>query len=136
MPNQIVPKNPKFVSNVEYDAWCIMKVTVPTEIMKIGGEDTATVYDMVNLYGLDTTNWTLMKALKSSKDGTDSVYYYGYNKTLAKGDETSELFTAIQVPDISELGSNVTDTVNVAVHVIQSAGYPIIQDAFATLGVQ
>lgn len=136
MPNQEIAKNPKFISNAEYDAWCIMKVAVPTEIMKIGGEDTEKVYDMVTLQGVDTTNWTLLKSLRSSKDGTDSVYYYGYKTTLSKGEETTELFTSIKVPDISELKSNVTDTVNVSVHLIQSVGFDSIHDAFDILGVQ
>ena len=136
MPNQEVPKNPKFTSNAEYDAWCIMKVAVPTEIMKIGGESTEQVHDMVTLKGVDRTNWTLLKAQKSTKDGTDSIYYYGYKTTLSKGESTSELFTSILVPDISELSSNVTDTVNVTVHLVQSEGYDTISDAFDTLGVQ
>ena len=135
MPNQLVPKNPKFVSSAEYDAWCIMKVAIPTEIMKIDGEDTATVYDMVTLEGLDESNWTLLKAKKSDKDGTDSLYYYGYKQSLQKGDATSELFTALKVPNISELSSNITDTVDISVFTVQTEGFNTIQDAFQTLGV-
>ena len=135
MPNQVVPKNPKFISSAEYEAWCIMKIGIPTEIMKIGGEDTAAVYDMVTLEGLDEDNWVLLKSKKSDKDGTDSIYYYGYKTALKKGDATTELFTAIKVPNISELASNITDTVNVSVFTVQTEGYNTIQDAFVTLGV-
>ena len=98
MPNQVVPKNPKFISSAEYEAWCIMKVMIPTKSMKIGGEDTASVYEMVTLENLDNENWTLLKAKKSDKEGTDSVFYYGYKTSLSKGDETTPLFTAIKVP--------------------------------------
>jgi len=136
MPNQVVPKNPKFISSAEYEAWCIMKVMIPTKSMKIGGEDTASVYEMVTLENLDNENWTLLKAKKSDKEGTDSVFYYGYKTSLSKGDETTPLFTAIKVPNISELESNITDTVNVSVYTIQTEGYETIQDAFSTLGVQ
>jgi len=136
MPNQVVPKNPKFISSAEYEAWCIMKVMIPTKSMKIGGEDTASVYEMVTLENLDNENWTLLKAKKSDKEGTDSVFYYGYKTSLSKGDETTPLLTAIKVPNISELESNITDTVNVSVYTIQTEGYETIQDAFSTLGVQ
>lgn len=135
MPNQEIPKNPKFTSNAEYDAWCIMKVAVPTEFMKIGGEETGDVYDMVTLKGVDSTNWTLLKSMRSTNDGTDSVYFYGYNTTLSKGQSTSELFTSILVPDISELTNNVTDSVNVSVHLVQAEGYDTISEAFGTLGI-
>ena len=136
MPNQEVAKNPKFISNAEYEAWCIMKVAVPAETMKIGGEETASVYDMVSLEGLDTTNWTLLKEQKSDTAGTDSVYYYGYNTTISKGESTSELFTSIKVPDISELESNVSDTVDVSAQIVQAEGYETIAEAFAVLGIQ
>ena len=135
MPNQVVPKNPKFISNAEYEAWCIMKVAVPTEIMKLGGEDTATVYDMVTLENLDDDNWILLKEKPSDKDGTDSVYYYGYKKEK-KGDKTTALFTALKVPNISELASNITDSVNISVFTVQTEGYSTIQDAFGMLSVQ
>lgn len=136
MPNQVVPKNPKFISSAEYEAWCIMKVIIPTKTMKVGGEDTASVYDLVNLEGLDTDNWVLLNGKRSNKDGTDSVYYYGYKKALKKGDKTSALFTALKVPDISELASSITESVNVSVFTVQTEGYNTIQDAFVTLGVQ
>jgi len=109
---------------------------IPTKSMKIGGEDTASVYEMVTLENLDNENWTLLKAKKSDKEGTDSVFYYGYKTSLSKGDETTPLFTAIKVPNISELESHITDTVNVSVYTIQTEGYETIQDAFSTLGVQ
>lgn len=134
-PNQEVAKNPKFTSKAEYEAWCIMKVSVPTETMKIGGETTASVYDTVTLEGLDTENWTLLKEQKSNTDGTDSVYYYGYNTTVEKDESTTELFTAIKVPDISELTENFSDTVDVAAHIVQAEGYETVTDAFATLGI-
>lgn len=135
MPNQEIPKNPRFISSAEYEAWCIMKVAVPTETMKLGGESTANVYDMVTLEGLDQTNWTLLKSMKSDEDGKDSFYFYGYNESLKKGDETTELFTAIKVPNISELTSNVTDTVGVSVYTVQKEGYDSVYEAFATLGI-
>lgn len=136
VPNQVVAKNPKFISNAEYEAWCIMKVMVPTENMKIGGEDTEKAYELVSLQGVDTENWTYLKSIKSNKAGNDTVYYYGYNVPLEKGDETTELFTSIKVPDISELATNITDTINVSVYLVQSVGYDTIRDAFSTLGVQ
>ena len=135
-PNQEVPKNPKFISYAEYEAWCIMKVSIPTERMKIGDDTTAAVYDVVTLEGLDTANWTLLKAQKSGTAGTNSVYYYGYQETLAKGEETSELFTAIKVPNITELDENVQDSVDVAAHIVQAEGYASVAEAFATLGIE
>lgn len=134
-PNQEVEKNPKFISNAEYEAWCIMKVSIPTETMKVGAETTAAVHDAVTLEGLDTANWTLLKAQKSGTDGTDSVYYYGYNQTVAKNEETTELFTSIKVPDITELEANFVDTVDVSAHIVQAEGYATVTDAFAVLGI-
>ena len=135
MPNSEVEKNPKFISNAEYEAWCIMKVSIPTASMKIGGENTASVYDAVSLKGLDLDNWSLVGEKKSSTVGKNSVYYYGYKTTRAKGEETTELFTSIKVPDISELETNLTDTVDVAVHVVQAEGYETVAQAFAALGI-
>ena len=135
MPNQVVAKNPKFISSAEYEAWCILKVTVPTENMKIAGESTAKPYELVSLQGIDTENWTSLKTITSSRAGNDSVYYYGYNVPLEKGEETTELFTSIKVPDISELTTNVTDTVNVTAFLVQTVGYDSIEAAFSTLGV-
>lgn len=136
VPNKSVAKNPKFISKAEYEAWCIMKVSIPTETMKVGGADTASVHNVVSLEGLDTTNWTLLKEQKSDVDGTDSVYYYGYNTTVDKDEATTELFTSIKVPDISELGENFSDTVDVAAHIVQAEGYETVADAFVTLGIK
>ncbi len=135
MPNQEIEKNPKFISNAEYEAWCVMKVAIPTEVMKVGGEDTADLYDLVELCGVDTENWTLLEADKSMEDGTDSLYYYGYNHPLSKGEETSELFTSIKVPNISELTATVTDTVNVSAYIVQTEGYTDVEEAFVALGI-
>lgn len=134
-PNQEVEKNPKFTSNAEYEAWCIVKVEIPTVSMKVGTETTAAVHDAVTLEGVDTSGWTKVGEKVSSTAGTNSVYYYGYKTVLNKGDVTSELFTSIKVPDISELSSNLTDSVDVSATIIQAEGYASVDAAFAGLGL-
>lgn len=133
MPNQEIQKNPKFTSNAEYDAWCIMKVSIPVASMKIGGAETETVCDMVSLLGVDTVNWAVLKEIKSETAGTNTVYYYGYRRPLSKGESTSELFTGIKVPNISELTSNVTDTIDISVNVVQKVGFSTVKEAFSSL---
>lgn len=135
MPNQEIQKNPKFTSNAEYDAWCIMKVSIPVASMKVGGEETEKVYDMVSLRGLDSTNWTLLKEEKSQSVGTNTVYYYGFRKPLSKGQSTTELFAAIKVPDVSELTTNVTDSLDVSAHIVQKIGFNTVREAFSSLGL-
>lgn len=134
-PNQTVEKNPVFTSNAEYEAWVIVKVEIPTATMKLGDEATASVHDAVTLEGIDTTGWKKVGEEVSSVAGSNSVYYFGYQTALNKGDFTTELFTSIKVPDISELTTNLTDSVDVSATIIQSEGYDTVEDAFAALGL-
>lgn len=133
MPNQEILKNPKFTSNAEYDSWCIMKISIPVASMKIGGAETETACEMISIQGLDRTNWATLKEVKSQTPGTNTVYYYGYRQPLSKGESTSELFTSIKVPDISELTENVTDSVDISAYVVQKVGFSTVKEAFSSL---
>lgn len=135
MPNQEIQKNPKFTSNAEYDAWCIMKVSIPVASMKVDGEETEKICNMVKLQGLDMTNWSLLREVKSEAAGTDAVYYYGYRKPLSKGQSTTELFTSIKVPNVSELLQNVTDTLDISAYVVQKIGFNTVKNAFDSLNL-
>lgn len=134
-PNQIVDKNPVFTSNAEYEAYVIIKVDVPTVIMRLAGETNAAVHDAVTLVDVDYDNWEQLASRVSDTAGTDSVYYFGYLNTLSKGQNTTELFQAIQVPDIDELTDNFTDSVDVSATIIQAEGYDSVSDAFEALGL-
>lgn len=134
-PNQLVEKNPQFSSNAEYEAWVIMQVEIPTVAMKIDNDTDYLTHDAVILEGIDTKNWKKLGEKVSSSVGTNSVYYYGYQKKVNKGDVTSELFTGIRVPDIVDLVSNFTDSVDISAAIIQAEGYADIDAAFRGLGL-
>lgn len=135
-PGAVVPKNPKFVSPLTYDAWIAMKVEVPVALFQLKGEEEAAVHDCVTLKELNQDQkWELLYEKQAEAEGEKSVYYYAYKETIAakaegaeKGGETGYLFQSIQVPDIISLpagenGIGFSGSVSVTPYALQAEGY-------------
>lgn len=145
-PGSVVPKNPKFVSPLSYDAWVALKVEVPATVFQIEGDSEASVHDCVSLQELNKDGkWTLLYQKKTTVDGDRSVYYYGYQEIVkgkkkgeTRGGETGYLFQSIRVPDIVSLsvkkdGTGFSGNVSVTPYAVQAEGYGEITDAKAIL---
>ncbi|MDO4265935.1 MAG: hypothetical protein Q4C63_05655 [Eubacteriales bacterium] len=141
-PGSVVPKNPKFVSPLSYDAWVALKVEVPAASFRIAGEDADAVHDCVTLEKLNEDGrWELLNSTVSKTEGKNSVYYYGYKSIVkgkqkgeTKGGETSYLFQNIRVPDITSLslkadGTGFSGSVKVTPYAVQAEGYENVQAA-------
>ena len=141
-PGSAVPKNPKFVSPLSYDAWVALKVEVPAASFRIGGDTKYTVHDCVILTQLNQDKkWELLYQKLAKKEGESSVYYYGYKDVVAgrrdgekRGGETSFLFQGIQVPDITSIsekedGTGFSGSVLVTPYAVQREGYESISEA-------
>ena len=135
-PGAVVPKNPKFVSPLSYDAWIAMKVEVPAASFKTSGQTAERVQDCVTLEQLNADQkWELLHQKKAAKEGEHSVYYYAYKSVVpgkkpgaVRGGETSSLFQSIKVPDITALslksnGKGFSGSVRVTPYSVQSEGY-------------
>lgn len=135
-PGSVVPKNPRFVSPLSYDAWVALKVEVPAANFKIAGQTTERVQDCVSLEQLNADKkWELLFQSKASEEGGHSIYYYVYKSIVSgkkqgalKGGETSSLFQSIRVPDITALslksnGKGFSGSVRVTPYSVQAEGY-------------
>lgn len=135
-PGAVVPKNPKFVSPLSYDAWIAMKVEVPAASFKTEGQSAEKVQDCVTLEQLNADKkWELLYQEKASEEGRHSIYYYAYKSIVAgkkpgalRGGETSSLFQSIKVPDITSLslkgdGKGFSGNVRVTPYSVQTEGY-------------
>ena len=169
---EVVPKDPRISSNVDYDAWCIVKVEVPTISAIIDGKKgndgvTASlsgskegVFDMMTfqLGGKDYdlaklkagkaaegakigNDFVLLKSEVSKTAGTDSVYYFGYNKVLNRktspDHRTSKLFETFTIQNFSQVSEGKTDSININAKLTQAAngsGRFTLDQAFSNLG--
>lgn len=135
-PGAVVPKNPKFVSPLSYDAWIAMKVEVPAASFRTSGQSAERVQDCVTLEQLNSdAKWELLYQKKASAEGQHSVYYYAYKTVVpgkkpgaVRGGETSCLFQSIKVPDITSLslksdGKGFSGSVRVTPYSVQAEGY-------------
>lgn len=128
-PGQVVTKDPKIQSNVDYESWVFMKVEVPTLTAQKEGDADDKVYDAVTFTKND--GWTEIKSVPSTVAGTNSVYIYGYDTKLAAHGTTTTLFDSFTVQDFTKVATGLTDSIDVSGTLIQTTGYET-QDAAAT----
>ena len=127
-----VAKDPKVVSDAEYETWVFLTVKVPTFQATLNG--TADVYDAVTPNFNADGKWTLIQSEKSSTAGTDSRYTYGYKDKVAAKGETSSLFTKFTVPDFTKTEA-LKDSLDISGKMIQTEGYATLAEAAAALGL-
>jgi len=156
VPGQIINKDPRTVSKVDYDGWVVMRIEVPKIHATLNGENG--MFDAVTLLDVDTENFTLL-----ATDSTDksTVFYYGYNdivlskahgekiesgKTVQEGEEkvymnmTTPVFNRIQVQDFTAVEDGFKGSVDVDSQIIQrvdpntGVDFKGVADAFKTIG--
>lgn len=132
LPRKTVAKDPKVVSDAEYETWVFLTVEVPTFQATLNG--TADVYDAVTPNFNADGKWTLIKSEKSSTAGTDSRYIYGYKDKVAAQGETSSLFTEFTIPDFTKTEA-LRDSIDISGRMIQTEGYATLAEAAAALGL-
>ena len=132
LPKKTVAKDPKVVSDAEYETWVFLTVDVPTFQATLNG--TSGVYDTVTPNFNADGKWTLIKSEKSSAAGTDSRYIYGYKDKVAAKGETSSLFTEFTVPDFTKTEA-LKDSIDISGRMIQTEGYATLAEAAAALGL-
>lgn len=132
LPRKTVAKDPKVVSDAEYETWVFLTVDVPTFQATLNG--TADVYDAVTPNFNADGKWTLIKSEKSSTAGTDSRYIYGYKDKVAAKGETGSLFTEFTVPDFTKTEA-LKDSIDISGRMIQTEGYATLAEAAAALGL-
>ena len=132
LPRKTVAKDPKVVSDAEYETWVFLTVEVPTFEATLNG--TADVYDAVMPNFNTDGKWTLIKSEKSSTAGADSRYIYGYKDKVAAKGETSSLFTEFTVPDFSKTEA-LSNSIDISGRMIQTEGYVTLAEAAEALGL-
>ena len=128
---KVVAKGPlvDLDDSTSFDAWVVMKVTIPKTDAKLGAETAWTKHEIV------TCDWsTSFTKLTDVESDASHIYYYGYNTALSKGGATVPLFTQITVPNFTAVKADVSEKVDVDAKVIQKEGYNTIQEAWAAIG--
>lgn len=130
-PDQIVPKDPYIVSNVDQSAWAIMKVEVPkfTEDPNIGKP--AAELLSVNADGKQ-------KLLRELDDADKHTVVYGYTEPLAGNNSTkpeanrahtSSLFDSFKITGDISLANTYTGVIRVSGTLLQTEGHTTVDDA-------
>lgn len=136
-PGQFVTKDPYVKSNLAYDGWVIMKVTVPKCSAKMDADTDFKKYEAVNLKNVDTAKYTLLDTVDGNND---VVYYYGYKTVITSGQQTTPLFSGIQVKDFTAIENEFASAVTVDASVIQKidpstgSAFVDVTKAFEALG--
>lgn len=136
-PDQIVPKDPYIVSNVDWTAWAIMKVEVPkfTEEPNVG-KPAAELLN-VNADGKQ-------KLLRELDDAEKHTVVYGYTEPLAGNNstkpeaeraKTSSLFDSFKITGDISLANTYTGVIRVSGTLLQTEGHTTVDDAAEGSGI-
>lgn len=136
-PDQIVPKDPYIVSNVDQSAWAIMKVEVPkfTEAPNTG-KPAAELLN-VNADGKQ-------KLLRELDDAEKHTVVYGYTEPLAGNNstkpeteraKTSSLFDSFKITGDISLTNTYTGVIRVSGMLFQTEGNATVDDAAEGSGI-
>lgn len=137
-PGQLIGKDPKVVSQAEYDGWVTVRVSVPTIEAQKNDDTEYKVYDIFDLVDVDSS-FTLLNSEVSDTAGKDSVYYYGYNNILESEAETPSLFKKLQMQDFTMVKEALADSVDVDAIIIQKinpetgVNFTSVAEAFSTV---
>ena len=133
-PGATVAKDPRVqlqAGDKSFDAWVIMKVTVPKTDAKKARDADWTKYEIVTC-DWNTTNFTFLGTTDST---ASKIYYYGQNTVVNRGASSAELFQNITVPsDFIAVKTDVNANVDIDAKVLQSEGYATLADAWAVIG--
>lgn len=131
-PDQIVPKDPYIVSNVDQSAWAIMKVEVPKFTEAPNAGKSAAELLNVNADGKQ-------KLLRELDDAEKHTVVYGYTEPLAGNNSTkpeaerartSSLFDSFKITGDISLANTYTGVIRVSGTLLQTEGHATVDDAF------
>ena len=136
-PDQIVPKDPYIVSNVDQSAWAIMKVEVPKFT-----EDPNTGKPAAELLNVNAdSKWKLLRELDDTEKHT---VVYGYTEPLAGNNstkpeaeraKTSSLFDSFKITGDISLANTYTGVIRVSGTLLQTEGHTTVDDAAEGSGI-
>lgn len=136
-PDQIVPKDPYIVSNVDWSAWAIMKVEVPKFT-----DDPNTGKPAAELLNVNADGkWKLLRELD---DADKHTVVYGYTEPLAGNNstkpeteraKTSSLFDSFKITGDISLANTYTGVIRVSGTLLQTEGNATIDDAAEGSGI-
>ena len=118
VPRTVVEKDPKLKSEVLYESYAYIKVSVPQVNAKKGAETEKTYQDVVTF--TPNTGWTLIGETAGSSEGPH-VLLYRCDTKLAPMGTTGTLFDTITVPDF-KAADEVSDNVSVWGYMVQTTG--------------
>lgn len=136
-PDQIVPKDPYIVSNVDWSAWAIMKVEVPKFTEEPNTGKPAAELLNVNVDGKQ-------KLLRELDDAEKHTVVYGYTEPLAGNNstkpeseraKTSSLFDSFKITGDISLANTYTGVIRVSGTLLQTEGHTTVDGAAEGDGV-
>lgn len=136
-PDQIVPKDPYIVSNVDWSAWAIMKVEVPKFT-----EDPNTGKPAAELLNVNANG--KQKLLRELDDAEKHTVVYGYTEPLAGNNSTkpeadrartSSLFDSFKITGDISLANTYTGVIRVSGTLLQTEGHATVDDAAEGSGI-
>ena len=144
-PGTTFAKDPYVRSTAHYDAYCFIRVEVPTVKFTLSGKTSAVSDAVKMLYngkeGINVSEWKAVKEIPSDTEGTNSVYifeYIGNGGILKARSSTGKLFDSMQMPGTLSGAkvtavSDFTGAVTVQGYVISTASASSIEDAYNQL---
>lgn len=121
-PGKEIVKDPHVKSEVAYDGFVIMRVSVPVlnaELVNVDERDTASSHDAYIIQKLNTKDFVKLGQVVSKSEDTKSVYYYGYKKVLPAYGETTNLFEQVRMQDFAFIGKDLEQSIDVDAIIVQ-----------------
>ena len=138
-PGDIVVKDVKVRNGNTVEGFVVIKISIPTIMAKMEGDETEKVYDQF-IPDWNTTDYELLYEKKSTVAGTDSVYYYGLSKSLRAGEYSAYVFQTMRVPLFTYVAEEHSDAVVVdaafinATEPVTKVKMTSVKDAFDIMG--
>lgn len=118
VPRTVIEKDPKLKSEVPYESYAYIKVSVPQVNARKDVEEEKTFQDVVTFTA--NAGWTLIGETAGSSDGPH-VLLYRYDTKLAANDSTGTLFDSVTVPDF-KAAEGVEGNISVLGYMVQTTG--------------
>lgn len=159
-PGQITTKDPYVQSNVAYDGWIVIKVSVPKVLSKMEKDDPLSyieaVYTLcadasgnlpadVSEHQFNNNDFTLLATEHIDDNTADSAnYYFGFNDIVPGFGKTTNIFDGIQIRDFEavtpssekDTDTSISGVIDLNAMIVQSINpetgvpYKNVSDAF------
>ncbi len=126
-PGQEIIKDPHVKSEVEYDGFVIMKVSIPTVKAELGQAEFENpgIHDTFLLQKLNERDFVKLGEEVVTEEAPEgesqkkSVYYYGYKKVVPAKGETTNLFEQVRMQDFAIIGKVLNDSIDLDAIIVQ-----------------